>query len=28
VQTIPDAGHMLPYEQPETFVDALVRFLG
>jgi len=28
VQMIPDAGHMLPYEQPETFVDALVRFLG
>jgi len=28
VQTIPDAGHMLPYEQPETFVDALTRFLG
>ena len=22
------AGHMLPYEQPETFVDALVHFLG
>ena len=28
VQTIPDAGHMLPYEQPQAFVDALVRFLG
>jgi len=28
VQTIPDAGHMLPYEQPETFVDTLTRFLG
>ena len=28
VQMIPDAGHMLPYEQPETFVDALTRFLG
>jgi pimeloyl-ACP methyl ester carboxylesterase len=28
VQSIPDAGHMLPYEQPEAFVDALVRFLG
>jgi len=27
-QMIPDAGHMLHYEQPETFVDALVRFLG
>ena len=22
------AGHMLPYEQPEAFVDALARFLG
>jgi len=28
VQTIPDAGHMLPYEQPEVLVDALARFLG
>jgi pimeloyl-ACP methyl ester carboxylesterase len=28
VQTIPDAGHMLPYEEPEAFVDALVRFIG
>jgi pimeloyl-ACP methyl ester carboxylesterase len=28
VQTIEGAGHMLPYEQPEAFVDALVRFLG
>ena len=28
VQTIPDAGHMLPYEQPQAFVDALARFLG
>jgi pimeloyl-ACP methyl ester carboxylesterase len=28
VQTIPDAGHMLPYEQPEVLVDALTRFLG
>jgi pimeloyl-ACP methyl ester carboxylesterase len=28
VQTIPDAGHMLPYEQPQIFVDALSRFLG
>ena len=27
VQTIPDAGHMLPYEQPQAFVDAVVRFL-
>src|SRR5207302_9056785 len=28
VQTIEGAGHMLPYEQPEALVDALVRFLG
>jgi pimeloyl-ACP methyl ester carboxylesterase len=28
VQTIADAGHMLPYEQPQAFVDALARFLG
>jgi pimeloyl-ACP methyl ester carboxylesterase len=28
VQTIPDAGHMLPYEQPQAFVDALVRLSG
>ena len=28
VQMIPDAGHMLPYEQPQAFVDALARFLG
>ena len=28
VQMIPRAGHMLPYEQPEAFVDALARFLG
>ena len=28
VQTIEGAGHMLPYEQPEAFVDALARFLG
>jgi pimeloyl-ACP methyl ester carboxylesterase len=28
VQTIPDAGHMLPYEQPEVLVDALAGFLG
>ncbi len=28
VQMIPDAAHMLPYEQPQAFVDALVRFLG
>jgi len=28
VQMIPDAAHMLPYEQPQALVDALVRFLG
>ena len=28
VQMMPRAGHMLPYEQPEAFVDALARFLG
>ncbi len=28
VQMIPNAGHMLPYEQPQAFVDALTRFLG
>jgi pimeloyl-ACP methyl ester carboxylesterase len=27
VQTIAGAGHMLPWEQPEAFVDAMVRFL-
>lgn len=26
--TISEAGHMLPYEQPEPFVDAVVAFLG
>jgi pimeloyl-ACP methyl ester carboxylesterase len=28
VETIADAGHMLPYEQPATFVGAVSRFLG
>ena len=28
VALVPDAGHMLPYEQPETFVGAVSRFLG
>ena len=28
VQTIAGAGHMLPWEQPAAFVDAVVRFLG
>ena len=26
--TISEAGHMLPYEQPEQFVDAVGAFLG
>jgi pimeloyl-ACP methyl ester carboxylesterase len=28
VTLVPDAGHMLPYEQPEAFVGAVSRFLG
>jgi pimeloyl-ACP methyl ester carboxylesterase len=28
VQTIAGAGHMLPWEQPDAFVDAVSRFLG
>jgi pimeloyl-ACP methyl ester carboxylesterase len=28
VETIADAGHMLPYEQPAAFVGAVSRFLG
>jgi pimeloyl-ACP methyl ester carboxylesterase len=28
LETIPAAGHMLPYEQPERFVAAVTRFLG
>ena len=28
VVRIRDAGHMLPYEQPEAFVASLVAFLG
>ena len=28
VELIPDAGHMLPYEQPEAFVAAVSRFLA
>jgi pimeloyl-ACP methyl ester carboxylesterase len=28
VEMVPDAGHMLPYEQPEAFVAAVCRFLG
>jgi pimeloyl-ACP methyl ester carboxylesterase len=28
VEVVPDAGHMLPYEQPDAFVAAVSRFLG
>ena len=28
VEMIPDAAHMLPYEQPEVFVSAVARFLA
>jgi pimeloyl-ACP methyl ester carboxylesterase len=28
VQTIDGAGHMLPWEQPEAFVEAVIRFLA
>jgi pimeloyl-ACP methyl ester carboxylesterase len=28
VVVVDEAGHMLPYEQPDAFVDALARFLG
>ena len=28
VARIADAGHMLPYEQPEAFVASLTTFLG
>jgi pimeloyl-ACP methyl ester carboxylesterase len=28
VEVVPDAGHMLPYEQPTAFVAAVSRFLG
>jgi pimeloyl-ACP methyl ester carboxylesterase len=28
VEMVPDAGHMLPYEQPDAFVAAVSRFLG
>jgi len=28
LESIPAAGHMLPYEQPEAFVAAVTRFLG
>jgi len=28
VQTIEGAGHMLPWEQPQAFVDAVVTFLA
>ena len=28
VELVPDAGHMLPYEQPQALVGAVSRFLG
>jgi pimeloyl-ACP methyl ester carboxylesterase len=28
VELVPDAAHMLPYEQPQAFVSAVSRFLG
>jgi pimeloyl-ACP methyl ester carboxylesterase len=28
IELIPDAAHMLPYEQPQAFVSAVSRFLG
>ena len=28
IQTIEGAGHMLPYEQPQAFVEAVQKFLG
>ena len=28
VQIIDGAGHMLPWERPEAFVDAVVNFLA
>jgi pimeloyl-ACP methyl ester carboxylesterase len=28
VEMIDDAGHMLPWEQPKPFADAVARFLG
>ena len=28
VEIVPDASHMLPYEQPDAFVAAVSRFLG
>ena len=28
VSLIEQAGHMVPYEQPEAFVNAVTRFLG
>jgi pimeloyl-ACP methyl ester carboxylesterase len=28
VEMIPNAGHMLPYEEPQAFVGAVARFLG
>ncbi len=28
VETIDDAGHMVPWERPDVFVDAVAKFLG
>jgi len=28
VELVPDAAHMLPYEQPQAFVAAVAKFLG
>ena len=28
IELVADAGHMLPYEQPDAFADAVSRFLG
>jgi pimeloyl-ACP methyl ester carboxylesterase len=28
VEMIDGAGHMLPYEQPDPFVQAIQKFLG
>jgi pimeloyl-ACP methyl ester carboxylesterase len=28
VEILPQAGHMLPYERPEAFAEAVSRFLS